>query len=63
MGKKKKNEKKKKEKIIYVDDNSTIVDMNVEGHRWYNKNPQPKKESTAQEKWRTYIGGIRNEAE
>ena len=58
MGKKKK-EKKKKEKITYVDDNSTVVDMNVEGHRWYNKNKQPKKESTFKEKWNTYISTVK----
>ena len=58
MGKKKK-EKKKKEKIIYVDDNSTVVDMNVEGHPWYNKNPKPKKESSAKEKWSTFFNTMK----
>lgn len=58
MGKKKKKQEKK-EKIVYIDDNSTVVDMNVDGHRWYNKNKQPKKESTFKEKWKTYISTVK----
>ena len=57
-----KKEKEKKEKITYIDDNSTISDMNVPGHRWYNKDRDklpPKKQSTAKEKAKTFFGTMK----
>ena len=39
-------ENKKKEKVTYIDDGSTVVDMNVPGMKWHDpnlgKNPRPK---------------------
>lgn len=36
-------EKRKKEKIIYIDDGSTVADMNVEGLPWYVKGGRKKR--------------------
>ena len=62
-----KKKKKQKEKIIYYDDGSTLYDMsNVGGigrrspNEKKGKNaPPPKKNSTAKEKWNTYLSAVR----
>ena len=56
--------KKKKEKVIWYDDNSTISDMSNVGRGGKKKEQtsqrsQPKKYSTAKEKWGTYWSAVR----
>lgn len=61
------SKKKKKEKVIYYDDGSTLYDMSGVGgigRRSYNEKktkntPQPRKNSTAKEKWNTYWSAVR----
>ncbi|MBQ8319398.1 MAG: hypothetical protein IJX81_00790 [Clostridia bacterium] len=59
--------KKKKEKITYYDDGSSLYDMSDVGgigHRSPNQKKakngdQPRKRSTAKEKWKTYVSAVR----
>lgn len=56
--------KKKKEKVIWYDDGSTIADMsNVTkiGQKTPSQKtqPQPRRISTAKEKWRTYWKAVK----
>jgi len=56
--------KKKKEKVIWYDDNSTISDMSDVGRGGAKKSKesrptQPKKYSTAKEKWNTYWSAVK----
>lgn len=56
--------KKKKEKVIWYDDGSTIADMsNVTkiGQKNPSKKPQPqpRRVSTAKDKWRTYWKSVK----
>ena len=56
--------KKKKEKVIWYDDNSTISDMSNVGRGGERKNKnstpsQPKRYSTAKEKWATYWSAVK----
>lgn len=39
---KEKKQKEKKEKIIYIDDGSTVVDMDVEGFPWHGRGKRKK---------------------
>lgn len=59
-----KKKKKKKEKVIWYDDGSTIADMsNVTkiGQKTspQKPQPQPRRVSTAKEKWRTYWKAVK----
>ena len=63
----------KKEKVIYYDDNSTIFDMsNVRGgfrggrqsggaeeRNGKERREEPRKTSTAKEKWQTYVNAVK----
>lgn len=55
---KKKNKKQNgdKDKIVYIDDNSTIADMSGTKKRY---SSEPKKQSTAKEKVRTYFAVVK----
>ncbi|MBR2646249.1 MAG: hypothetical protein IKD47_01635 [Clostridia bacterium] len=45
MKNKKETEKTKQDEIVYIDDNRTVADMNVEGMPWYVKGGYDKKKS------------------
>lgn len=54
--------KQKKDKIIYIDDGSTVSDMNVEGLPWYVKSGQKKRDPeklTFREKLSIVFGAYR----
>lgn len=60
--KKKKNQKNNEEKIVYIDDGSTVSDMNVEGMPWYDKNRDKRKKPervTFKEKMAVLFGAYR----
>lgn len=54
--------KQKKDKIIYIDDGSTVADMNVEGFSWYVKGGHKKRDPeklTLREKLSIVFGAYR----
>lgn len=58
----KKKGKQNKPQVTYYDDNSTVVDMApVEDAKKkpYERGRQPKKKSTAKEKWKTYWAAVK----
>lgn len=71
MPRKKKKNKEQKPKVVYYDDNSPIADMSQVGNSiGFNKNArqqnnvqqhkqQPKRKSTAKEKWNTYWSSVK----
>ena len=55
--------KKKKEKVVWYDDNSTVSDMSNVGRGGEKKKStqpsQPKRYSTARDKWNTYWSAVK----
>ena len=55
--------KKKKEKVVWYDDNSTVSDMSNVGRGVEKKKStqlsQPKRYSTARDKWNTYWSAVK----
>jgi hypothetical protein len=53
-----KKEKKKKQKIIYIDDGSTVADMNVEGMCGYDKDRDKRKKDPEQPTFREKLAMV-----